>query len=108
MWRRFGWISGIEGAAIFAIVAVLNIVRRPNAIAPAIAILVGLHFLPLAAVFNAPLYYGAGILGCVIGLAGFMISDPPLRSSFVGLSFGLMLWVTSAMVLLQSVRLMRS
>lgn len=92
--RRFGWISGIQWGAILVVLIVLNLVQRPDFIAPAIAVIVGLHFLPLAGLFQQPLYYITGILGCAIGIAGFLISDPPTRLSAVGLSFGWLLWIT--------------
>ena len=105
--RRFILISGLEGAAISVAVTVFNLVQRPDAIGPTIAVIVGLHFLPLAKLFNASIYYATGFLGCAIGIAGLLISDPLLRSSFVGLSFGLLLWLTSAAVLVKASRLIR-
>jgi len=97
--RRFGWITGIEGAAIFLAVILLNVVHRPDFIPPAIAFIVGLHFFPLASLFGRSVYCGTGILGCAIGGSAFFISDPSLRTSVVGLSFGLLLWLTTLTVL---------
>ena len=99
--RRFGWITIIEGSAIFLAVVVFNAAHRPDFISSAIALVVGLHFFPLASLFDRRVYYGTGILGCVIGAVGFLISDPRIRNSFVGLSFGLLLWLTVAAVLAQ-------
>jgi hypothetical protein len=62
----------------------------------AIALIVGVHFFPLAALFKAPLYYVTGSVGCLIGLAGFLTADNDGRQKVVGLSFGLLLWATSA------------
>jgi len=59
---------------------------------------VGAHFIPLAALFKAPVYYATGIIGCLIGLAGFLVPDAALRQKIVGLSFGLLLWATSAWI----------
>jgi hypothetical protein len=106
--RRFGWISGLEGLAIFVVVLSLNLAHRPKAISPAIAIIVGLHFIPLAGLFGAPLYYVTGTLGCVIGVIGLLISQPSLRNTFVGIAFGLLLWLTTAMVLMQVSRFNRT
>jgi hypothetical protein len=83
------------------VVLSLNLAHRPKAISPAIAIIVGLHFFPLAGLFGASLYYATGTLGCVIGVVGLLISEPSLRNSFVGIAFGLLLWLTTAMVLMQ-------
>ena len=99
--RRFGWISAIEGGAIFLIIVLLNVAHRPQYIAPLIAVIVGLHFFPLAGLFGRPVYYVTGLLGCAIGTTGLLISDPALRTSFVGLSFGSLLWLTVAAVLVE-------
>src|SRR5690348_7549538 len=102
--HRFGWITGLEGGAIFLAVVVLKALHRPTAILPIVAIIVGLHFIPLAGLFGAPLYYATGAIGCIVGVIGLLIGDPRLRASFVGLSVGILLWVTACVVLLQEVR----
>ena len=106
--RRFGWITAIEGGAIFLTIVLLNAVHRPQFIAPVIAIIVGLHFFPLASVFGAHLYYATGSLGCMIGIVGLLISDSALRTSFVGLSFGSLLWLTVAAVLVKCFSISRT
>jgi hypothetical protein len=99
--RHFGWVTAIEGGAIFLAIVLLNAAHRPQAISPVIALIVGLHFFPLASLFGRPVYYATGLLGCVIGITGLLISDPALRMSFVGLSFGSLLWLTVAAVLVK-------
>lgn len=89
----------MQWGAIVLVIIVLNIVHRTGVIAPAIAIIVGLHFFPLARLFQRPSYYATGILGCAIGIAGFLISDAAVRLSAVGLAFGLLLWLTVSDVL---------
>ncbi len=97
--RRFGLIFGLEGGAIFILILTLNALHRPAAILAGIAIIVGLHFFPLAALFGRPLYYATGTIGCGIGVIALMMPDTPIRNSFTGLSFGTLLWVTAAIVL---------
>jgi hypothetical protein len=99
--RHFGWITAMEGGAILLAIVLLNALHRPQFIAPVIAIIVGLHFFPLASVFGAPLYYATGALGCAIGITGLLISDPAVCIGFVGLSFGSLLWLTVAAVLVK-------
>ncbi len=96
--RHFYVIFGAELAAIFLAVAVLKLLRYSDYILSGIAFIVGAHFIPLAALFKAPVYYATGILGCLIGLAGFLVPDLALRQKIVGLSFGLVLWATSAWI----------
>jgi hypothetical protein len=97
--RRFYIVAGIEFAAIFLSVIVLRALHFPDYILCAIALIVAIHFFPLAALFKAPIYYGTGLLGCAIGLVGFFTDDSGLRQKIVGISFGLLLWATAACLL---------
>lgn len=96
--RHFYLLFGAELAAIFLAVIMLRIIHYPDYILPGIAIIVGVHFVPLAALFKSPVFYVTGALGCAIGLAGFFLTDARLRQKVVGLSFGLMLWATAAWI----------
>jgi hypothetical protein len=100
--RRFGRINAVQWGAIIAAIIALNVIHRTGFIAPAIAVIVGIHFLPLAALFRQPSYYATGTLGCIIGVIGFLIADDAARLSVVGLSFGLLLWLTTIAVLVKS------
>jgi hypothetical protein len=96
--RHFYLIFGAEVVAIFLVVAVLRIIHYPTYILCGIALIVGVHFVPLAALFKSPLFYGTGLGGCAIGLGGFFIADDGLRQKVVGISFGLLLWATAAWI----------
>jgi hypothetical protein len=96
--RHFYIIFGVELAAIFVAVVVLKALRYPDYILCGIAIIVGVHFFPLAALFRAPVYYGTGLFGCAIGLTGFLVADAGLRQKIVALSFGFLLWMTAAWI----------
>jgi len=96
--RRFYIIFGAELAAIFLAVLVLNVTRHPEHILCAIALIVGLHFFPLAPLFASPVFYATGSLGCSIGIAGFLVAHDRLRQAVVGVSFGLLLWATAAWI----------
>ena len=100
--RRFGLINAVQWGAIIAAIIALNVIHRTGFIAPAIAVIVGIHFFPLAAVFRQPSYYATGTLGCIIGVIGFLIADDAARLSVVGFSFGLLLWLTTIAVLVKS------
>lgn len=95
---HFYIIFGIEIAAIFLAVAALKAVHYPDYILSGIALIVGVHFFPLAALFRTPVYYGTALCGCAIGLIGFFIADDRLRRKFVSLSFGALLWATAAWI----------
>lgn len=96
--RRFYMIFGLELAAIFVAVVVLNAIHYADYILSGITLIVAVHFYPLAALFHAPLYYGTALAGSAIALFGFFMDDAGLRQKVVGLSFGLLLWATAAWI----------
>jgi hypothetical protein len=98
MGRHFYMIFGVEMAAIFVAVVVLKALNFADYILSGIALIVGVHFFPVAALFHVPAYYGTALVGCAIGLIGFFVDDPGLRQKIVGISFGLLLWATAAFI----------
>jgi hypothetical protein len=98
MGMRFGLVFGLETLAILVAVAVLNRFHQPDYIPCAIAVIVGIHFFPLASSFKVPVYNVTGILGCVAGVSAAFIADAVLRQKAVSISFGLLLWATSAWI----------
>jgi hypothetical protein len=85
-------------AAIVLAVALLNVIHYSGYIPCAIALIVGVHFFPLAALFKSPVYYVTGFIGCVIGLAGVFATGAVLRQKVVSISSGLLLWATAAWI----------
>ena len=96
--RHFYLIFGFEMAAIFVAVVVLKALNFADYILSGVALIVGVHFFPVAALFHWPAYYGTALAGCAIGLLGFFVDDPELRQKIVGISFGLLLWVTATFI----------
>lgn len=93
--RIIGWALGGEGLAI-AVVSHLMVKAGLIAfIVPAVAIIVGLHFLPLAKLFKVKIYYVAGVLITLAGIAGLAV-DAPHRALVTGLSAAALLWLTCA------------
>lgn len=52
MYRVFGIVNLVQWLAVFAAGILLNVLHRPAYIAPAIALIVGLHLFPLARLFG--------------------------------------------------------
>jgi hypothetical protein len=65
----FGIIFGLEGGLIWLCATLLAHVGLSIWIPIAVAVIVGLHFIPLARVFEVPLYYWTGVLS-VLGMLG--------------------------------------
>jgi hypothetical protein len=97
--RLVGIASGGEGLAIFLAMIVLGNLGLSDYAAPVIAIIVGLHFVPLARWLPAHLYYGTGALLIVLGVYGFAIRPPDRRLLIVSVGAACILWLTCIIVL---------
>ncbi|MFC9708977.1 hypothetical protein ACFTRD_12520 [Paenibacillus sp. NPDC056933] len=100
--RKFGWVFGLEGLAIFIASVICNMINYFEVFFPVMAIIVGIHFFPLARLFRENFYYGTGITLCILGVITFFL---PINatvnhvsliatSTFIGFSSALTLWVT--------------
>jgi hypothetical protein len=86
---------------VLIVIVVFGLVRAglPGLAAPATCLVVGLHFLPLAWVFDLPGYWWSGGLLMVVALAGavlfaYDVDNAAIRST-VGLSAAVVLWATA-------------
>jgi hypothetical protein len=98
----FGIIFGIEGGLIALISALLARSGLDDWIPVAVALIVGVHFLPLAYVFEVPLYYwtgGATVFGVLACL--FLHAVGP-RLLCVGLVMAGVLWLTTLLLLVHT------
>lgn len=100
--RIVGIASAVEGVAIFAAVILLVNLGRRDLIAPAVAVVVGLHFLPLARWLPAPIYYLTGALLVAVGMAGAVVQDLPARILAVCIGAAAVLWLSCGVVLLRA------
>jgi len=98
----FGLIFGAEGALIGLSSALLARFDYGVWIPIAAALIVGLHFIPLARLFKVPLYYWTGGLCILAVLACSLIRDAGARVLCAGLSMAAVLWLTSILLLLQT------
>jgi hypothetical protein len=91
--------SAVEGLAIFVAINVLGNIGEIDYAAPVVAIIVGLHFIPLAQGLPARLYYGTSTLLVALGVCGFVIKHLGPRLLTVSVGSACILWLTSAVVL---------
>ena len=97
----FGIIFAAEGGLIWLCATLLAHFGLGVWIPIAVAIIVGLHFIPLARVFGVPLYYWTGALS-VLGVLGcLLIHDVPTRLLCAGMTMAAVLWLTAVLLLLQ-------
>ncbi len=101
-YRRFGLINMAQTVAIVAAVMILGRLDAWILVPPAVCLIVGLHFLPLAGVFGQPPYRWAGLLLVAVALAGILASavgaEPGTVRALVGTGAALVLWATALRV----------
>lgn len=72
--KRFGIVFGIEGAAIcimWNVLAPLNLIEYGI---PGMALIVGLHFYPMAKIFHRKIDYYIATWGCLVALTGLLLT----------------------------------
>jgi len=114
MW--FGMIFGLEMVLIALASILLSLFRVDRFIAPTTALIVGIHFFPLARLFRVPVYYLTGALLSVLALVALVAllfglpiagSSPYNWSLFVGVGTTLVLWLTVLYMTWFGLRIMR-
>jgi hypothetical protein len=104
--RRIGMLCGIIFWIEFGLIALCATLLARHGLALwipiAAAIIVGIHFLPMARVLAVPLYYGTGVFS-ILGVAGcLLIPNFGLRLLCVGLVMAAVFWTTSSILLWQT------
>jgi hypothetical protein len=111
----FNIIFLAEGLAIVISIALCNATRHSELIPLIIAIIVGVHFLPLAHLFQVKLYYFTGTLLCLLAIITLLFIPEKVSlgeyqinafMSVVGLGSALILWGTGLAILLLGKRLL--
>lgn len=100
--RIVGMASAVEGIMIFAAAMALANLGRRDLIAPAVVIIVGLHFLPLARWLPAPIYYLTAALLVAVGMAGATMRDVAARVLTICFGAAAALWLSCGVVLLRA------
>ncbi len=99
--RIFGLVFGLEIVIIALGSILLNVFHHPEFLLPFVSIVVGVHFFPLASLFNVHLYYVTGILLVLAGVIVMlvvpvhaMIGNLPAWNALVGSICAVILWLT--------------
>ena len=102
-----------EGAAIFASLIIMQLLGHAEYFIPAIALCIGLHFIPLAYAFQRPLLFVAAMGLCLVAvLVPLLIPLPralPIGAVFhsswmlwCGVGSGVILWATAVAQLIRA------
>lgn len=106
--KWFYWVLGAEGLLLFLNGNLLVNLHLLAFIWPSIALIVGLHFYPLAYAFRLPVYYATatfmcvlavGVMACIALAPGFAAQET--WDALVGVGSGLVLWGSCAYIWLQ-------
>lgn len=68
MAKRFGIVFGIEGTAIPVVAVILLLLGYQQFILPAMALIIGLHFYPMAKIFNRKIDYYLATWTCLVAI----------------------------------------
>jgi len=96
--RRFMLVTVGEGAAIAAAVGILGRSGRSEWMPAVICAVVGLHFIPLARLFDVPLYYATAVALWLVGATTMILGATgaaALWQPLPGLGAAVALWATS-------------
>ncbi|WHY96566.1 DUF7010 family protein [Peribacillus simplex] len=105
--KRIGFLFNMvfiaEGLLIGIAIAICNLINQTDLIPGIIAIIVGIHFLPLASLFQIKVYYATGVLLCLLALITLLIVPDTVMFgehqilaplSLLGFGCALILWST--------------
>jgi hypothetical protein len=96
--RRFNLVFGLQGVAIALSVFLLVRYDLGTLVPAVVAIIVGVHFFPLAGLYRVRAYHATGAALCVLGAVAFLLA-PPARLPLVGLGCAATLFATAAYML---------
>ncbi|MEU8616833.1 hypothetical protein [Streptomyces sp. NPDC048623] len=94
--RGGGLVNAVEVAGIVAVIAAANAMGRPEFIPVGICLVVGLHFFPLARLYDQWQYRWTGILLTAVALVGLAVlvagGTAETTRAVVGFGSALVLW----------------
>lgn len=94
--RAITWSSCGEGIGLFLVSNVVMNLHRPDLLLPSMALVVGLHFLPIAFAARFRPFYVLGAALVVVATAGFVVGGAA-GGKLAGSCAAGALWVASAM-----------
>lgn len=99
--KSYWTLVAIEWGACIVVSNWLSRIGRADLISQAVGLIVGVHFIPLAKIFRAPIYHWTAA-AMVLGVAAsFAVPAGDLRNIVASGICGLALWATEAEILCQ-------
>jgi hypothetical protein len=104
--RQYGIVGLLQFVACGAVFVVTLTTGRPDLTWPWIGVFIGLHFVPLARIFDVPSYLPLGV-GIVVVSVVALLCPEPLRDALLS-GNGILMWVFAAYLLRTTTGMMRS
>ncbi|QNU03292.1 hypothetical protein [Peribacillus butanolivorans] len=118
-WKRIRFWFNItfiaEGLAIGIAIAICNATNFTDLIPAIIALIVGIHFLPLAHLFQLRIYYVTGLLLCLLAIITLLVVPESVTLfehqiiaplSIIGFGSSLILWTTGLTIWLKAKKML--
>ncbi len=105
--RSFNLVFGLEGVAIALAFVLLGRYGLGTFIPAVVALIVGVHFFPLAELYRVKVYHLTGAVLCVLAMVAFFL-ETSARLPLVGLGSAATLFATAAYILSFGVKARRS
>lgn len=102
--RVFGRVNAVQWAAIIVIAVVLARLHLDAYTPAAVTVVVGLHFFPLARLFQSAQHHVTGAVLVACGVACGVLVPRDVLQSTTGFGTGTILWAAAAVTLLRSFR----
>ncbi|EPE62589.1 hypothetical protein [Sphingomonas paucimobilis] len=96
--RVIMWSSIGEGVGLFLVANIVMNLHRPDLLLPSMALVVGLHFLPIAFAAGFRPFYGLGTALIVAAIMGCVVKAPT-GGEVAGFMAAGVLWLASGMAL---------
>ena len=94
--RQFGWVNLLQWSLIFGAVYGLPYLGLTRWIVPAIVLIVGIHFFPLASVFKARQHYVIGAIVVAWAIVYPILFSAGKDDSTGAVGIGAILWASAA------------
>lgn len=104
MMRVFVMINVVQWVGIFAVASLLANLHLNAWIIPAIVLIIGAHFIPLARIFQAPQHVKTG-LAMMLCAAAAVVLPVSVRDTVECVAAGTILWISAAGALYAAFRL---
>jgi hypothetical protein len=106
--RKFGLVNFLQWILIFAAVFGLPRLGLSRWIVPAIVLIVGLHFFPLAKLFKAHMHYVVGAIAVAWAIIYPLLFSAGKGDAIGAIGMGVILWVSAAFACWRAFHLLHS